>query len=54
MNKYKIPDALGILIIYLFVILLIFITIFSVLPILAKQTLLFIDFMQNYLNNLAI
>lgn len=54
MNKYKIPDALGILIIYIFIIFLIIITIFSILPILVKQSLLFIDFLQNYINNLAI
>ncbi len=54
MNKYKIPDFLWVLIIYLFIILLIIITIFSILPILVKQSVLFIDFMQNYINNLAI
>lgn len=54
MNKYKIPDFLGILIIYWIIILLFLITIFSVFPILIKQSYLFIDFLQNFINNLSI
>lgn len=54
MNKYKIPDFLGILIIYWVIILLFLITIFSVFPILIKQSYLFIDFLQNFINNLSI
>ncbi|MDD5213769.1 MAG: AI-2E family transporter [Candidatus Gracilibacteria bacterium] len=54
LNKHKIPDAIGIIIIYIALILLILIAIFSIIPILLTQTSMFINYLQNYVNDLAI
>lgn len=53
MNRFKIPDFLWIIIIYIFLVLFLLIAIFSIIPILLKQSSMFIDFVQNYINNLA-
>ncbi|MDD4151512.1 MAG: AI-2E family transporter [Candidatus Gracilibacteria bacterium] len=53
MNRFKIPDFLGIIIIYIFLVLFLLVAIFSIIPILLKQSSMFIDFVQNYINNLA-
>lgn len=54
LNKHKIPDAIWIIIIYIALILLILIAIFSIIPILLTQTSMFINYLQNYVNDLAI
>lgn len=53
LNKYKIPDAIWIIIIYIVLILLILIAIFSIVPILLTQTSMLINYLQNYINTLA-
>ncbi|MDD2907644.1 MAG: AI-2E family transporter [Candidatus Gracilibacteria bacterium] len=46
MNKRKIPDILGIFIIYLFFILFLLISFFAIIPIFVEQTSLLIDFLS--------
>lgn len=54
MNKYKIPDFVWIIIIYAFLIFFLLLAIFSIVPIILKQTSMFASFMQDYVNTLAI
>lgn len=53
MNKLKIPDFLWIIIIYIFLVIFLLIAAFSIIPIILKQSSMFVDFIQNYINNLA-
>lgn len=53
MNKLKIPDFLWIIIIYIFLVIFLLIAAFSIIPIILKQSSMFVDFVQNYINNLA-
>ncbi|MDD3145174.1 MAG: AI-2E family transporter [Candidatus Gracilibacteria bacterium] len=46
MNKRKIPDILGIFIIYLFFILFLLISLFAIIPIFMEQTYLLVDFLS--------
>ncbi len=54
LNKHKIPDSIWIIIIYVALIVLILVAIFSIVPILLTQSSMFINYLQNYVNNLAI
>jgi len=54
MNKYKIPDFIGIFIIYLILIWFIVLAFFAIIPIFIKQTILFVDFIKEYIVTLQL
>lgn len=51
-NKWKIGDGLGIILIYIFIILFLLLTAFSIIPIFIKQLSILIDISYTYSNNL--